>query len=70
MSCLDETFNLTPKLNDHYLFFPKVKNGLADAAKKDGIEETTQAMFTYLIDRVRSNLHVVLGMSPVGEAFR
>ena len=52
------------------IFFPKVKNGLADAATKDGIEETTQAMFTYLIDRVRSNLHVVLGMSPVGEAFR
>ena len=48
----------------------QVKNALTDAAKKDGIEETAQSMFAYLIDRVRANLHVVLGMSPVGEAFR
>ena len=47
-----------------------MKNALADAAKKDGIEDTPQAMFAYLIERVRSNLHVVIGMSPVGEAFR
>ncbi len=47
-----------------------MKNALTDAAKKDGIEETAQSMFAYLIDRVRANLHVVLGMSPVGEAFR
>ncbi|KAK2185460.1 hypothetical protein NP493_233g02002 [Ridgeia piscesae] len=50
--------------------FEEVRNGLADQAKKDGIEETNQAMFAYLIERVRMNLHVVLCMSPVGEAFR
>ncbi len=52
------------------LLYLQVKNALTDAAKKDGIEETAQSMFAYLIDRVRANLHVVLGLSPVGEAFR
>lgn len=47
-----------------------MRNALADIAKKEGIEDTPTAMFTYLIDRVRANLHVVLGMSPVGENFR
>ncbi len=51
-------------------FIAQVRNALADAGKKDGIEDTSQAMFTYLIDRVRANLHVVVGMSPVGEVFR
>jgi len=47
-----------------------VKNGLHDAAKKDGIHETPESLFNYLIDRVRSNLHIVLCMSPVGDPFR
>ena len=48
----------------------KVRNALADAAKKDGIDDTPTSMYAYLIERVRANLHIVLGMSPVGEAFR
>ena len=28
------------------------------------------AIFAHLIGRVRNNLHIVLCMSPVGEAFR
>ena len=28
------------------------------------------AIFAHLISRVRNNLHIVLCMSPVGEAFR
>ena len=35
-----------------------------------GIPETTQDLFRLLIERVRSNLHVILCMSPIGDAFR
>lgn len=38
--------------------------------KKNGIEDTAQAVFAFLIERVRNNLHLVLCMSPVGEPFR
>ena len=41
-----------------------------DAAKKAGIEDSPAAMYAFLIERVRANLHIVLGMSPVGEPFR
>ena len=47
-----------------------MRNALADQAKKDGIDDTPQNIFNYLIERVRSNLHLVLAMSPVGEDFR
>ncbi|XP_012271492.1 dynein heavy chain 3, axonemal [Orussus abietinus] len=33
-------------------------------------EATPTALYTLFIDRVRSNLHVVLTMSPIGDAFR
>ncbi|KAJ9522811.1 hypothetical protein QJQ45_019799, partial [Haematococcus lacustris] len=36
----------------------------------NGIEETRDAMWRAFINRVRDNLHIVLAMSPVGEAFR
>lgn len=42
---------------------------MADA-KKDGIQDTPDSMFAYLVERVRNNLHVILCMSPVGEPFR
>jgi len=47
-----------------------VRNALAEDAKKEGIDDTPQSMFAFLINRVRDNLHIVLGMSPVGEQFR
>ncbi|XP_025080372.1 dynein heavy chain 2, axonemal-like isoform X3 [Pomacea canaliculata] len=50
--------------------FEEVKNSLADETARAGIEDTTQNVFDFLINRVRTNLHVVLCMSPVGEAFR
>jgi dynein heavy chain len=28
------------------------------------------AMYNFFIERVKQNLHIVLAMSPVGEAFR
>lgn len=50
--------------------FEEVRTELADAAKKDGIQDTPESMFAYFIERVRTNLHVVLCMSPVGDPFR
>lgn len=34
------------------------------------IEATPLAMYNYFIDRVKANLHIVLAMSPIGDAFR
>lgn len=45
-------------------------NALSDSARKDKVLQTPDSLFRYLIERVRSNLHVVLCMSPVGELFR
>ncbi|XP_053403793.1 dynein axonemal heavy chain 2-like isoform X2 [Mercenaria mercenaria] len=50
--------------------FEEVRNALSDTAKKEGIDESPQSIFAFLIERVRANLHVVLCMSPVGEPFR
>ena len=50
--------------------FEEVRTALADEMKKIGLDDTPTNVFNFLLDRVRGNLHVVLGMSPVGEAFR
>eukprot|EP00794_Sanderia_malayensis_P008808 gene8808-9750_t len=34
------------------------------------IDATPLAMYNYFIDRIKSNLHIVLAMSPIGDAFR
>ncbi|XP_053327633.1 dynein axonemal heavy chain 3 [Spea bombifrons] len=34
------------------------------------IEATPMAMYNFFIERVRANLHIVLAMSPIGDAFR
>uniref|UniRef100_A0A8C0VQQ8 Dynein axonemal heavy chain 3 n=1 Tax=Cyanistes caeruleus TaxID=156563 RepID=A0A8C0VQQ8_CYACU len=34
------------------------------------IEATPLAMYSYFIERVKKNLHIVLAMSPIGDAFR
>ncbi|KAI8923518.1 dynein heavy chain and region D6 of dynein motor-domain-containing protein [Entophlyctis helioformis] len=44
-----------------------IKQSLQAATKTNEIGD---ALWNLFIERVRSNLHVVLGMSPVGEAFR
>ncbi|XP_049338447.1 dynein axonemal heavy chain 2 [Astyanax mexicanus] len=50
--------------------FEEVQSALSDSARKENVLETADAMFNYLIERVRNNLHIVLCMSPVGEPFR
>ena len=34
------------------------------------IEATPLSMYNFFIERVRSNLHICLAMSPIGDAFR
>ena len=34
------------------------------------VESTPLAMYNYFIERVKSKLHIVLAMSPIGDAFR
>ncbi|KAK4469213.1 hypothetical protein MN116_006788 [Schistosoma mekongi] len=50
--------------------FEEVKQELLEVAKHEGIEESTQAIFRFFIERVRANLHIILCMSPIGEPFR
>lgn len=46
----------------------EIKQSLQGQIKQDRISD--EAIFSLFIERVRSNLHVILCMSPVGEAFR
>ncbi|XP_042367999.1 dynein axonemal heavy chain 2 [Plectropomus leopardus] len=50
--------------------FAEVCNSLSESARKDNVVETPASLSSYLIERVRNNLHIVLCMSPVGEPFR
>ena len=56
------------------LFLKDEMPALIDAVRKDAIsqgsEETPDALWNFFIDRVRANLHVVLAMSPIGDALR
>ena len=42
---------------------------LATAENKD-MEFTPLSLFNYFINRCRENLHIILAMSPIGDAFR
>jgi dynein heavy chain len=48
----------------------EIRLSIQPAAKSDRISESSEALTQYFLERVRSNLHVVLCMSPVGEVFR
>ncbi|CAH1408276.1 unnamed protein product [Nezara viridula] len=50
--------------------FEEIKSILYDIVAKAGIIPTNETIYNFLIDRVRSNLHIVLCFSPVGEQFR
>ncbi|KAJ8964394.1 hypothetical protein NQ317_006775 [Molorchus minor] len=46
----------------------KMQTAAREAGKK--VELTPLALYNYFIERVRSNLHVALCMSPIGDSFR
>ncbi|XP_029769486.1 dynein heavy chain 2, axonemal [Terrapene carolina triunguis] len=50
--------------------FEEIQSVILDAARADGIPETADSLFGYLIERVRNNLHVVVCLSPIGDPFR
>lgn len=51
--------------------YEKMITGTRADAKESGVHEGDRdAIFSFFINRVRNNLHVVLCMSPVGDAFR
>ncbi|KAJ7377616.1 Dynein heavy chain 6, axonemal [Desmophyllum pertusum] len=51
--------------------YEQVLNGTRPHAKEAGVPEGDRdSVFNHFISRVRNNLHVVLCMSPVGDAFR
>ena len=55
--------------------FPKedidnILGSISNDAKSAGIPDTPEARINYFISRVRTNLHVVLAFSPVGDTFR
>jgi len=55
--------------------FPKDElGGVLDevraAAKSAGAGETGEQLYSFFLERVRTNLHVILCLSPVGETFR
>lgn len=39
-------------------------------ATKVGIIPSTESIYSFMIERVRANVHVILCMSPIGDAFR
>lgn len=50
--------------------YEKVIMGARDECVKGKFGDTRDEIFTFFINRVRANLHIVLCMSPVGDAFR
>lgn len=50
--------------------FVQIKKKLMKEATKAGRIPTTEAIYSLLIERARANMHLVLCMSPIGDAFR
>jgi len=49
---------------------PAILDACRKPAIQSGLEETTDNIWKFFIETVRTNLHVVLAMSPVGDALR
>lgn len=48
----------------------RIVSNVREWVEEQGLSTTKDACYTAFINRVRDNLHIVLAMSPVGEAFR
>ncbi|KMR01924.1 dynein heavy chain axonemal [Lasius niger] len=47
-----------------------IKNRLSKEVTKAGKTPTTETVYCFLIERARANMHLILCMSPIGDAFR
>ncbi|KAJ1617774.1 dynein heavy chain and region D6 of dynein motor-domain-containing protein [Pavlovales sp. CCMP2436] len=45
-------------------------NNVRDEVVKKGLPDSKDAVWQYFVDKCRDNLHIVLAMSPIGEALR
>jgi dynein heavy chain len=58
------------------LFNSEEKSGIVEKLLSQALEEginiggTPMAVYNYFVERVKKNLHIVLCMSPIGDAFR
>ncbi len=57
--------NLFPKED-----LPAILDSVRKPAVQAGVDETFDGLWNFFIGRVRSNLHVLLAMSPIGDALR
>ena len=48
----------------------KILGELRQVCREKGISEDRDSVYQFFINRVRDNLHVVFGTSPVGDTFR
>ena len=53
-----------------FLFKKQIKAALEKPMKTAGLMQTNEVIYLFLVERVRSNLHIVLCFSPIGEEFR
>ncbi|XP_011862155.1 PREDICTED: dynein heavy chain 2, axonemal [Vollenhovia emeryi] len=47
-----------------------IKNRLSSEVTRAGKTPTTETVYALLIERARANMHLILCMSPIGDAFR
>lgn len=48
----------------------RISANIREWAEGQGVSGSKETFYAAFINRVRDNLHIVLTMSPVGEAFR
>lgn len=48
----------------------RIVSSIRGWVEKQGLNSSKEGCFSAFVNRVRDNLHIVLAMSPVGEAFR
>lgn len=47
-----------------------IMSQIGDEATKAGVNPTKESVWQYFVNKCTSNLHIVLGMSPVGDNLR
>ncbi|KAJ3210279.1 Dynein heavy chain 7, axonemal [Dinochytrium kinnereticum] len=75
-SFIEDVNNLLNAGDVPNLFAPDERQGIIEKCLPDAQEEgrmgdgSPTALYNYFIERVKNNLHIVLCMSPIGDAFR